>query len=269
MVCVFFSTFLLVYPTMIQLLWLSQPIRSRLTACCVLGFWLTTNTVALAEYEPPPDQKPPSGYTQSTGSRGGCEVNAEISLTTLAPHKHIGRTASRHPTFAWFVPDSKPYPLEFTLYKYVPNGNIQLAYKTGLKSSPGIMKLSLPSQNPGLSFGQRYIWQVALLCDPNHPSSDLVAGAEIEVVKMPPTQEKEIFGAGDRVGMIWLLAKAGLWYDCLGEALAAKDVVLRKVAATLLKNLASLEEPETTQVNNSQSINLRQIAKSSEEQPTQ
>lgn len=267
MVCINFSCFLPPILTMIQLLWLCQCIRSRLTTCCGLSLWLTTSTVALAEYEPPPDQKPPSGYTQSTGSRGGCEVNGETSLTTLAPHKHIGRTASTHPTFAWFVPKSKPFSLEFRLYKYVSSGNIQLAYKTGLKSYPGIMKLSLPRKNPGLTFGQRYIWQVALLCDPNHPSSDLVAGAEIEAIKMPPIWEKEILGASDRNSMIEQLAKAGLWYDCLGEALAASDGSLRKVVATLLEDLASLEEP-ATQVNN-RSVSLRQIARSSEVQPTQ
>lgn len=249
---------------MAQLIWLSHRIRSRLTACCILGFWLTTTSVARAEYEPPPDQKPPSSYTQSTGSRGGCEVNGETSLTTLAPHEHIGQTASLRPTFAWFVPDSKPFSLEFSLYKYVPGGNIQLAYKTQLKSSPGIMKLSLPKNNSGLVFGQRYIWQVAILCDPNHPSSDVVAKAEIEVVKMPSTLAKKILGiSGPK--KIDLLAKAGLWYDCLGEALAASNGNL-KVAATLLEDLAKLEEPQTTQANNTQTINLRQIV-SSEEQP--
>ena len=84
---------------------------------------------------------------------------------------------------------------------------------------------------------------------------------------MPPIWEKKIFGAGDRNLMIEQLAKAGLWYDCLGEALAISDGSLRKVVATLLEDLASLEEP-ATQVNN-RSINLRQIARSSEVQPTQ
>lgn len=265
----FFSFFLLPnLKIMTQLVWLlSDCIRSRLATCCVLGFWLTTTSVALAEYQPPPDQKPPSTYTQSTGSRGGCEVNKETSIATLAPQKHIGQTALERPTFAWFVPDSKPYPLEFTLYKYAPGGAIQLAYKTQLKSSPGIMKLSLPQKNPGLVFGQRYIWQVAILCDPNHPSSDVVAKAEIELVKMPSTLAKEMFGVRDTSQKIDLLAKAGLWYDSLGEALTAKDVGLRKLAVTLLKNLAQLEEQQATQANNTQTINLLQIAISSEEQP--
>lgn len=262
MVCVKFSIFFLCIPTMIKLVWLlSQRIRNRLTSGCILGLWLTTSTVALAEYQPPPDQKPPSGYSQSTGSRGGCEVNTDTSLTTLAPHNHIGRTASRHPTFAWFVPNSKPYPLEFTLYKYIARGNIQPIYKIQLKSAPGIMKLSLPQSNPGLNFGQRYIWQVAILCDLNYPSKDLVASSEIEVVKMLRSQELEIDQVGDRCAKISLLARLGLWYDYLAEAASASDGGLSKIAAML--ELAKQEE-SATQVNNSRSINLRQIAISSQ-----
>lgn len=249
MVCVKFNRSILCVSTMIQLFWLLRlRIRNRLIICYVLGLWLTTATSALAEYAPPPDQKPPSGYSQSTGSRGGCEVNTQTSLTTLAPHKHIGRTASTHPTFAWFVPVSKPYPLEFTLYNYVSSGNIQLFYKTQLKSSPGIMKLSLPKNNPGLAFGERYIWRVAILCDPNHPSSDLVASSEIEVVKMLPSLSSEIDRVGDR-SKISLLAASGLWYDYLAEALAANDISLSKVAAILE---LPVQEPATKTIINDQ-----------------
>lgn len=139
--------------------------------------------------------------------------------------------------------------------------NIQPIYKTQLKSAPGIMKLSLPESNPGLNFNQRYIWQVAILCDPNYPSSDLVASSEIEVVKMLPSLQKELNQVGDRSKKISLLARLGLWYDYLAEALAASDGGLSKVAAML--ELASLEE-SATQVNNCRSINLRHIAISSQ-----
>jgi len=47
------------------------------------------------------------------------------------------------------------------------------------------MKLSCCRRKPGLAVGQKYLWQVAILCDPNYPS-DLVAKAEIEVVEMSP-----------------------------------------------------------------------------------
>lgn len=231
---------------MIQFLWLWQIIRNTLVNYCALGLWLATTSVALAEYQPPADQKPPSGYSQSTGSRGGCERQGETALKTLAPQKHVGQTASLHPTFAWFVPEAKPLPMEFTLYKYASGKELELAYKTQLKTSPGIMKLSLPKDKPGLSLRQRYLWQVAILCDANHPSSDLVAKAEIEVVEMPRALIKEISQRRDRNERIERLAAAGLWYDALAAALA--DSSLNKVASSLLEDLAKLEEPQVVQV---------------------
>jgi hypothetical protein len=244
---------------MTQLLRLvSHRIHNWLLPGCVLGIWLTTTPV-MAEYQPPADQKSPAGYTQSTGSRGGCEVNGETALTTLAPQRHIGQTTSTHPTFAWFVPDSKSLPLEFALYKYTPSGDIKLAYKTGLRTTPGIMKLSLPKSHLGLMLGERYIWQIAMLCDPNHPSNDVVAKAEIERVEMSPTLASKLFKIRDRTSKIELYAQAGLWYDALGETLWGAS---QKEAGSLLEELAQLEEPGATSAVSQQCMNLRQIARS-------
>lgn len=256
MVCIISSLFVLpshlddcVTAMTTQILWfLKKLINSQLATTAVVGFWLATTTVVQAGYEPPPDQKSPSGYTQSTGSRGGCEATKKTSFTTLAPHKHVGQTASQHPTFAWFVPESKPFPMEFALYQYGSGNQIKLAYKTQLKTSPGIMKLSLPKNHPGLAWGERYIWQIAILCDFNHPSSDLVANAEIEAVKMPSILKKQLSGIRDAKEKIERYAKAGLWYDALASALGAKDLSLKKVASNLLEDLAKLEQPETAQV---------------------
>jgi len=60
----------------------------------------------------------------------------------------------------------------------------------------------------------------------------------------------------DRHEMVSLYAKAGLWYDAL-RALGSADL---RDCFTLLKDLAKLEEPEATQVQSGQSVNLRQNA---------
>lgn len=251
----------------IQILWLlNKRIYSRLLTSCVLSLSLAV-TPAVAEYEPPADQRSPSGYTSTTGSRGGCEASEGTPLTLLAPQRHIGQTASTHPTFAWFIPDSRPFAMEFTLYEYGSDSRPKLAHKLELKSSPGIMKLSLPQNKPGLVRGQRYLWQVAILCDPNYPSSDLVAKAEIEVVEMPPSLNRTLFTKMADHEMADLYAKAGLWYDALSEALGpAEDSRLRKVASTLLEDIAKLEESKAIQVESRHSENLRQIARSERQQ---
>lgn len=253
---------------MTKILWLlNKCIDNRLVTSCVLGLSLAVTPAALAEYNPPSDQRPPSGYTTSSGSRGRCEVSGGPPLTVLAPQKHVGQTASTHPTFAWFVPDSRPFVMEFALFQSVPGRKPKPVQKIKLQSSPGIMKVSLPNSKPGLAVGQRYLWQVALLCDPNYPSRDLVVKSEIEVVGMPPALKMALSATRDRLEMAELYARAGLWYDALGEAIGhAGDSRLEEFSSTLLEDLAKLEEPEATQVGNRQSTNLRQIVSSEKQQ---
>lgn len=253
---------------MAKLQWLmTKCIDSRLVASCVTSLLLAQGQAALAGYDPPPEQRPPSGYTTSSGTRGGCSGSEGLPLTVLAPEKHVGQTVSVHPTFAWFVPDFKPKPLEFTLHEYGSDGKPKPVQKIGLQSSPGIMKLSLPEDKPGLVRGKRYLWQVAILCNPNYPSSDVVANAEIEVVEMPPPLKRQLSTTSDRLEMANLYTRAGLWYDALREAIgSAEDSRLGEVASTLLKELASLEEQEATRSESEHSETLRQIASSERQQ---
>jgi Domain of Unknown Function (DUF928) len=200
---------------------------------------------ALAEYKPPPDQKQPSGYTDSSGVRGGCRaMDNSGELTLLAPVTHVGQTSSLHSTFAWFVPNYQSMPVEFSIYEFdtsdQPN---KLAYKHQLKSSPGIMKLSLPQEQQGLKVGKRYLWQVEILCNNNRPSRNPLARAEIEVVQIPQTLKTALLHAGDRSQKVYLYAAAGMWYDALGEALASSaNGQPGKIVTTLLQDLANLEK---------------------------
>lgn len=214
------------------------------------------SSVGVGEYQPPTDQRPPQGTHSSTGTRGGCYSNSGASLTLLAPEQHVGRTAASHPTVAWFVPDFESIPVELRLYEYSADGQLKpkpiQTHK--LQSSPGLMQFSLPVDKPGLVIGQRYLWQVALLCNPDYPSSDRVAVAQMEVVEIPPAVKADIEIKSDRRQTVATYAKAGLWYDALREALKpASEGKLGATAATLLKNLAQIETKPRSQ-------NLSQIA---------
>ncbi|RUT05905.1 hypothetical protein DSM106972_031110 [Dulcicalothrix desertica PCC 7102] len=210
----------------------------QLVTIGITSLLLTSTTIVLAEYKPPRGQRPPSGRTTTTGSRGGCETNAQTPLKLLAPQKHVGQTASIYPTFAWFVPDSKPLPIEFRLYIYDDKGEPQLQHQFLMQSKYGIMSLSLPKNKPSLKVGKRYLWQVVILCDSDQPANNLVAMAEIDVVKMPAQVRMQ---RDDRAN-VDILAEAGLWYDALGKAmrLGQKDVI-----HGLLKNLTALETTES------------------------
>lgn len=196
--------------------WMDNSINSRLVTSCILTCSLLITNTALAEYKPPANQKPPSSRTTSTVARGGCEGSGGTSLTALAPYSHIGQTVSTHPTFAWYVPDAQSYPLELRLYQYDISGDTKIQ-TIKLQSYPGVMTWSIPEEQPGLLVGQRYRWQVVILCNPNRPSNALVTEADIEVVAMPSALANALSTTGDRLIRANLYAELGLWYDALGK----------------------------------------------------
>ena len=223
----------------------------KLLTSGVLLCWLTLVSTARAHYVPPPDASAPTSAPTITGRRGGCYGNGLTNLTALAPQSHVGQTITTHPTFSWHVPDSESLLIEFHLEEYSDQGDRRRIHNIELQSVPGIMSLSLPEHLPGLVVGQRYRWQVVLLCDPNHPSSALVAGAEIELVETPSTFQTKLAIMYDHAQRAHLFTESGFWYDALAELQEAKN---SQVA--LLENLSSLENA-TGQ--HEHSTNLQQI----------
>lgn len=231
---------------------LNKRITSRLLTMGVLVYSLVLCNAVVAEYIPPGDQKPPTSRTTGTVTRtGGCRKDKQATLTVLAPQKHTGQTVSSHPTFAWFVPDTESYPLEFRLYRYKANGDRTIIRKVRLQSQRGIMSFSLPLDTPPLVAGQRYNWQVILLCNPNRPSSALVAGADLDVVAMPNNLATTLATANNLQQKVNVYANAGLWYDALSTALTATtNKASQRLELELLEELANLEdasEPHTTE----------------------
>ncbi len=249
---------------------MNKRIHIKLITSCVLNLALVATPAALAQYVPPPDQKPsPTPRSDSGGSRG-C-YGGGMPLTVLASRKYVGRTISRHPTFAWFIPDSNSFQMKFTIYEWVPNGKPKEVYAMSLQSSPGVMKLSPFKDKPGLEVGKQYFWQVVILCDPDNPSSAIVDAASIEVVGIPPTLASKLNKAINSSEKANIYAEAGLWYNALDEALnVAEASKLGEVGSALLNDLAKWEAqgttPELTPQQRKQSEkrieNLKQIANS-------
>jgi hypothetical protein len=234
---------------MVLIQWfLNKRINIILVASCALNLALLVAPTALAGYVPG-DQKPvPPDRKSDGGTTRGCS-GENMPLTVLASQNYVGRTVSRHPTFAWFVPqDSVSKPIQFTIYEWVPGGKPKTIRQMSLPSSPGVMKLSPFSHGePGLEQGKKYLWQIVIHCDPDNPSSDLVSEANIEVVGMPAALERKLNKSTNSVERANIYAEAGLWYNALGEALKlAKPEKLGEVGSTLLNDLARSEAPQIT-----------------------
>ncbi|MEW6498593.1 MAG: DUF928 domain-containing protein [Cyanobacteriota bacterium] len=227
---------------------LNKRINVKLVTSCALSLALIVTPAALADYVPG-DQKPvPPERKSDTATTRGCSGGG-MPLTVLASRNYVGRTISRHPTFAWFVPpDSADKSMQLIIYEWLPDGKFKEVRKKSLLSSPGIMKLSPFSENEqGLQPGKGYSWQVVIHCDPDNPSGDLVSEASIEVVGMPPAWQSKLNKAVNSAEKANIYAEAGLWYNAIDEALKlAQASKLGEVGSTLLNDLAQSEAPQTT-----------------------
>ncbi|QLE55093.1 DUF928 domain-containing protein [Nostoc sp. TCL26-01] len=225
---------------------LRQYLTSKLLFSCTLILYLILTTTAIAKYTPPKNPSNPTTPTGSNGSRGnGCQGDAKTSLTALAPLTYIGQTVSLQPTFVWFVPDSQSRKIEFTIYKYV-NGKFEKIDTILMQSSPGIMTYSLANTKTSLSVGEKYLWQVALLCNLNHPSKNLIARAEIEVVTIAPSLKNALARTKEFLQRSDLYAEKGLWYDAMAEIL--NNSVNKASIFQLLVELKNLELDEISKI---------------------
>ena len=211
-----------------------------------------------AKYKPPKQTSAPSGPTTSTGRRGGCSRDRKTSLTALAPHQHVGQTTTSYPTFLWYVPESNPYPLRFQLYALGATGK-QLLYTTQFHSTPGLMQHKLPPNQAGLVKGRRYSWQVILFCNPNRPSTAVVAGAKIDVMSLPTTLSNSLASMNQSENRSMLYAESGFWYDALAEISKPEYITLSAAKTSLIQDLITLETANRALPDNKQAKQLKEI----------
>lgn len=220
----------------IQILWLLiKRINSKLNLGLLLNLLLFVSP-AIASYVPPPTQEPPSDYTKSAGTRGCPEER--IPLTILSPTTYVGHTASKHPTFAWFL--YSPHRTEFRLFEFDPSGEPKKLGKPIIRAvSKGINTYSLPENQPGLAVGKKYLWQVSISC----PNGVLVQRAEFMVVQSSSNTKSNLPKITNNSQQVDFYARQGLWYEALEEALKlVPKGKLGEVGSTLVQSLAQSEE---------------------------
>lgn len=195
------------------------------------------------------DKATPSG--RSSGGRGCSTASQPLptavpALILLTPNQQPGQTASIRPTFAWFVRDTAAVSVEFRLYERQPNNRFKLVTEITeikgdpLKSSPGIMVLSLEDVATELAVGKRYRWQVELVCNPGRPSGNVFAQSEFEVVSLQPALKTQLDHTQDPLAQANLFAQADLWYDALETTLepTSQQTQLQRLRRSLLQQVA-------------------------------
>jgi hypothetical protein len=206
------------------------------------------------------DDDKPKSSGRSTGSRGcATAVTAKDNgakllpakvpaLILLAPHQQRGQTIATRPTFAWFVRDRTPLPLEFRIYEQTAAGYTLLKEikDDSLRSVPGIMVLSPLLQLPELTPGKHYRWQVELVCDAARPSGNLFAEADLSVVPLSDRVQQSLSAAQSplpdqaRLNRAQIYAQSNLWYDALAVVLPSQQdsIAIQSFRQSLLDQIA-------------------------------
>jgi Domain of Unknown Function (DUF928) len=115
----------------------------------------------------------------------------------------VDKTTAEHPTFFVHVPAAAA--AQFTLQTETPIKEVYNV-KFKLTGTPGIVGISLPSSLPALKIGQKYLWQMAVQCNPRDHSDDGVVIGWVERVQPPAA------AGGDKLNT---LAEAGIWQDTM------------------------------------------------------
>lgn len=145
--------------------------------------------------------------------------------------------------------------MEFRLYEQTANG-LQLVQEIKgdrLKSTPGIMVLPPDQTMPALTPGKNYRWQVELVCNPDHPSGNLFAESDLQVVNIQPQLKSQLQQQHDRAKQAQLYAQANLWYDSLSMVFSPPNqpTDLKDLQLSLLNKVA-MNPSEQALLQNSQ-----------------
>ncbi len=222
----------------------------------LLSIVLTSSPISMGRAEI--DDPPPHTSGRSGGSRG-CSMeltnssNTLPALILLAPTQAEFKTVSLQPKFAWFVRDSLSWPLEFRLYKYDSAlDEVELiAEVNNIKSSSGIIVLSLFDSIPPLSVGEKYLWQVEQVCDPNRPSGNPYAEVEMEVIATPAELNVALEGVQEQSQRAILYQRKKLFYDALLLVLTTEPTLEVSELKRSLLEIVALDETELLELQNS------------------
>ncbi|MBD6617222.1 DUF928 domain-containing protein [Komarekiella sp. 'clone 1'] len=228
----------------------SKANQRRLVSIFTLSLFLLVIPEANAKFKPR-TRKTPSEHSRAGGSRG-CPGDGGIPLTLLAPQTYVGETASKRPTFAWFMSTART--VDFMLFEVKPKQLPQIVMKAEeLNSSPGVNKFAFPSTQPELTVGKEYFWQISMLC----PSGLAFVRAEFQVVNIPLALKGSIKSASNSTQKVTYLAEQGLWYDAFAEALKySNQGKLGELGSNLIQELIEHENVES-KLNVSETINRR------------
>jgi hypothetical protein len=177
-----------------------------------------------------------------TGASRGIKISQAMipAIELLAPDGHAGETISPSPTLYYFVPAPVPAPIRFTISA---DQRVAPVLEVDIPSpkAAGFYVVSLADFGVRLEPGIFYVWSISATLNAEEPSNDIVASAAL-LRTVPDATTADTMRTASPLDRASLFARAGLWYDALAAADAAKFLD-RHAAFDGLIEQAGLQEP--------------------------
>jgi hypothetical protein len=166
-----------------------------------------------------------------------------MTLRVLDPN-HVGFTIKEQPTLHWYASEATTHLVEVTIVdEDTKQTLLEMNYEKPVRA--GIHALPLKGQGVRLQPDVEYLWQVALIKNPESRSQDILSGGVIRRV-VPTDALRANLKDATTAELTSLYAEAGLWYDAVEEISALihaepDDRGLREQRAALLEQVGLVE----------------------------
>lgn len=158
--------------------------------------------------EIPPEENPRL-FESDEPLESFCSEWGKTPLTALMPANNRGTTVNARPTLFWYLPKSIARSAELVIV----DENRNKVYQTtiAVPSNPGIVQLRLPT-TVSLEVGKTYLWELALICEPENRGVDEFVQGEIQRVPLDAALE-ETLARSDALERAQLYARASIWHE--------------------------------------------------------
>lgn len=153
------------------------------------------------------------GNREGGATRGGCVTANTQHLTALMPEGSSGRTISPYPTLYFYVPTIAEHQAELQL-RDLDSGKSLYRQQVTVAQTPGIIAVSLPTEQAPLEVERLYQWQFRLICDPGDRERDLVVSGVVQRV-LPSADLAQQLATAPPTRKPTLFEQAGIWYEAL------------------------------------------------------
>lgn len=183
----------------------------------------SSNKQKTVTFVPPGELKPKNSVGgASRSSTCNVEADSTVCLTPLIPNNNLGLTVESHPSFLVYIPKNSRTK---TGYFSIRNSNDDDYYQTiiSLENKAGIVKITLPSDAPGLKVDKDYKWSLAMMSDRLlKPDTPFIQGYVKRVDSEAQLQEQ--LAAATPLEKAYLYGKAGLWYETVATLASLREV---------------------------------------------